>query len=229
VAGEIREELEMSTFSYKDKKYELDKNGFLNDFSIWDKNFAEGMAFDLEIPQGLTKEHWDVINFIRGTFEDTGRCPLVYETCRKNGLNRKELKKLFPTGYLRGACKLAGITYREGFLGQAYIPVTAEDVNVVTVQKNYSMDVRGFLVNPDDWDEFWAAHRAYDMKIHGGKLTEKHWQVIKFLRDHYKNSGEIPNIYDTCEALNLELPELEELFPDGYHRGAIKISGLRMR
>lgn len=219
----------MGIFAYNDSTYELDENGFLNNFADWDENFAEGIARKLQIAKGLTTEHWDVINSIRRIFKETGKCPLVYETCRTNGLSRKELKKLFPTGYLRGACKIAGITYREGFLGQTYIPTTAEDINIITAKKKYTMDVRGFLADPEDWDEIWAAHRAYDMKIHGGKLTEKHWQVIQFLRRFYKDNDQIPTVHQTCEMLNLELPELEELFPDGYHRGAIKIAGLRVR
>ena len=28
---------------------------------------------------------------------------------------------------------------------------------------------------------------------------------------------------------NLKIDELEKLFPDGYHRGAVKLAGLRLR
>jgi tRNA 2-thiouridine synthesizing protein E len=219
----------MPTFACKNKTFEVDSDGFLADFDRWDKDFAEGMASQLNIPHGLTKEHWDVINFIRDSFIRTGRCPLVYETCRMNGLRRKELKKLFPTGYLRGACKLSGITYREGYLGQAHIPMTAEDLNVISVDKTYSVDVRGFLVDPDDWDEYYAVHRAYDMKIPGGKLTDKHWQIIRYLREKFVRDQAVPTVHETCEDNQLDLEELEQLFPDGYHRGAVKIAGLRVR
>jgi tRNA 2-thiouridine synthesizing protein E len=219
----------MSVFTCKDKTYEIDSGGFLVSFSRWDRDFAEGMAPEVGIPLGLTREHWDVINFIRETFINTGRCPLVYETCRMNGLRRRELKKLFPTGYLRGACKLAGITYREGYLGQSLLPATAEDLNIISVDKSYEVDVRGFLLNPDHWDEYYAVHRAYDMKIPGGKLTEKHWKVIKSLRKAFKKTRQVPTIYETCEANQIDLEELERLFPDGYHRGAVKIAGLRVR
>ena len=34
---------------------------------------------------------------------------------------------------------------------------------------------------------------------------------------------------ETCEANDIDLDELEQLFPDGYHRGVIKIAGLRLR
>ena len=219
----------MGAFSFKEKNYEVDGYDFLLDFHNWDENFAEGMAVKLNIPEGLTKEHWDVINYIRKTYKDTGRCPIVYEVCRMTGLNRREYKALFPTGYLRGACKIAGITYKEGYLGQTYLPASADDINIVTANKSYQVDVRGFLLNPDDWDEYYAAHRAYDMKIPGGKLTERHWQIIKFLRDKFTENKTIPTVYETCDQNSIELDELEKLFPDGYHRGAVKIAGLRAR
>ena len=219
----------MATFAYNNKSYEVDDNDFLADFQSWDENFAQGLALKLGIAGGLIKEHLDVLNYIRQAYSDTGRCPLIYETCRANGLSRRNLKALFPTGYLRGACKLAGITYREGYLGQSYLPSTAEDLNVISTSKTYAVDVRGFLIKAGDWDEIWAAHRAYDMKINDGKLTDKHWQVIKFLRQYYDSSGKVPTVYETCENLKIELDELEKLFPDGYHRGAVKIAGLKAR
>ena len=108
----------MGTFNYKGKAYEVDSQDFLEDFRSWNRNFAKGMAQRLGMPGDLTKEQWDVINFIRNSFKATGTCPNIYETCRMCGLVLKELKTLFPTGYLRGACRLAGITYKEGSVGQ---------------------------------------------------------------------------------------------------------------
>ena len=34
--------------------------------------------------------------------------------------------------------------------------------------------------------------------------------------------------YETCADNEVEIEDLERLFPDGYHRGAVKISGLRV-
>ena len=149
------------------------------------------------------------------------------------GLSLKELKIFFPTGYLRGACRLAGITYKEGYVGQnpsdwpTYLAI--KDANVIYEDKTYRVDVRGFLVDPDEWDVYFAIHRAFDMKIPGGKLTDKHWKIIKFLREIYKKNKKVPTVYETCEKNNIELGELEQLFPDGYHRGAVKLAGLRLR
>jgi TusE/DsrC/DsvC family sulfur relay protein len=223
----------MATLDYKGKSYELDSNDFLKNFKSWDKDFAKGMAQRLGMQEDLTKEQWDVINFIQDTYKSTVRCPNVFETCRMCGLRLSELRMFFPTGYLRGACRLAGITHKEGFVGQFpsdWPPYEAsEDVNVISEDKVYHVDVRGFLVNPDDWDQYYAIHRAFDMKIPGGKLTDRHWKIINFLRESYKKNKEVPTVYETCEKNGMDLGELEQLFPDGYHRGAVKIAGLRAR
>jgi tRNA 2-thiouridine synthesizing protein E len=209
--------------------FEVDASGFLIHPEHWNRRFAEQKAVEVGIARGLTREHWDVINYIRNMFRIADRCPLVYETCRHCGLTRNDLKRLFPTGYLRGACKLAGITYREGYLSQTHMPTTAEDLNHIAFKKTYKVDVRGFLIDPNDWDEYFAAFRAHDMKLPGGRLTDDHWRIIKYLRRRYSESGEIPTVYETCEASGIELDQLEQLFPDGYHRGLVKIAGLRVR
>lgn len=222
--------MNMSVLKHKGKSYDLDPNGFLSNPESWDHDFAEGMAPQLKIEKGLTNEHWDIINYIRDTHKKTGLCPTVFETCRMNGLRRKELKKLFPSGYQRGACKLAGITFRDSHKQQElFTAEAAEALHAIASKKSYTVDMRGFLMDPDQWDEHYAIHRAYEMKIPGGKLTEKHWKVINFLRESYKKNNEIPTVYDTCDANDLELEDLEKLFPDGYHRGAVKIAGLRLK
>ncbi len=61
------------------------------------------------------------------------------------------------------------------------------------------------------------------------KLNESHWQIIRFLREFFRKNHRVPTVYETCESLRLSIEELERLFPDGYHRGAVKIAGLRVR
>jgi len=209
--------------------FDVDEAGFLIQAEQWTRHFAEEKASDVGIPKGLTREHWDVIDFIRKTYEKSGRCPLIFETCRQCGLTRHDLKRLFPAGYLRGACKLAGVTYREGYLSQSYLPRTGEDIGFITSKKVYLVDVRGFLINSGDWDEYFAAYRAFDMKIPGGGLTDDHWRIIKYMRKCYTETGKVPTVYDACDDNKIELDELERLFPDGYHRGLVKIAGLRVR
>ncbi len=220
----------MKTITYKGKTFEIDDLGFLIDYRQWSREFAEALALNLNIAEGLNDRHWQVINFIRDTMKEMGKCPLVYQTCKQNGLRLKDLRELFPTGYLRGACKLAGLSYREGYLNHySYLPLEEPQPSaVITQDKAYCTDVRGFLINPDDWDESFALHRAQDMKM-PVSLSDKHWQIIRFLRDSYYKNHIVPTVYETSEAFNLEIEELGDLFPDGYHRGAVKIAGLRVR
>ena len=219
----------METQILNGKEYKIDSLGFLIDHREWDENFAKAIAPSVGIDNSLTKIHWQVIHFIRDSFAKYGRCPLIYQTCRLNGLRLRELKELFPSGHLRGACKLAGLTYKEGYLNHyTLLPVDGEEAAVIRRDKTYKVDVRGFLADPDEWDEQFAIHKAYELKVPDG-LTEDHWKIIYRLRSSYKNSGQVPTVYETCDANEIELEQLEKLFPDGYHRGAVKIAGLRVR
>lgn len=208
--------------------YDLDMGGYLMNPAQWDEGFAEWMAPQVNVLSGLTKMHWDVIHFIRSIYHQTGRVPLLHETCRANGLHLADLSRLFPTGYLRGACKLAGVTYKEGYVGDSWLPKPVITTTSDLPEKIYQVDVRGFLVNPDDWDERFAAFKAHEMKM-PEKITDKHWQIIHFLRDRFRSNGVVPTVYETCEAHDLEIEDLQRLFPDGYHRGAVKLAGLRCR
>jgi tRNA 2-thiouridine synthesizing protein E len=218
----------MSTFTFENKAYPVDTEEFLSDFNEWDENFARGMAPKVGIISGLSEDHWKIINFIRDFFKRTGKCPLVYETCRMNRLHLQEMKKLFHVGYLRGACKLAGVTYKEGYLDQSWAEELSERVTSGDKEKKtYEVNIRGYLMNPHEWDKNYAIYKAHEMKM--PKLTDKHWQVINFLRQSFEKNNLVPTIYETCEAIGIDLEELQKLFPDGYHRGAVKIAGLRTR
>jgi len=217
----------MSTFEFANKTYPIDNDEFLADFNAWDEDFARGMAPKLGIISGLSEDHWREIYFIRDYYKKTGKCPLVYETTRINRLHLQELKKLFPTGYLRGACKLAGITYREGYLEQSWVEGFAEQITAAEEGKTYEINLRGFLVNPSQWDKRYALYRAWEMKM--PKLTDKHWQILEFLRQRFAENNLVPTVYETCEANHIELEELQRLFPDGYHRGPVKLAELRVR
>jgi len=217
----------MSTLTFANKTYPVDSDEYLSEFNAWDENFARAMAPKTGIISGLSEDHWRIIHFIRDYYQKTGKCPLVFETARMNRLHLQELKKLFPAGYLRGACKLAGITYKEGYLDQSWAEGFAEQVTEGEEGKTYAINIHGFLINPFQWDKRYALHRAWEMKM--PKLTERHWQIIEFLRKRYVEDNIVPTVYEACEMNNMTLDELQRLFPDGYHRGAVKIAGLRVR
>lgn len=220
----------MKTVSFNNQSYEVDDQNFLVDPAAWDENFAAGMAVTLGMEDGLTDLHWQVIRFIRDTFRKKKVCPLVYKTCQKFDLSSARLKELFPTGYLRGACLLAGISYVWlNYYGNLY-PAPAEGKPGVVRKppekdKTYRITALGFLADPDQWDEAFAANRAYELNVKGG-LTERHWQIIYFMRRFYAKAGRLPTVYECCSANQIDMDELKKLFPAGYHRGVVKISGL---
>lgn len=218
----------MGVLKFKNKVFKTDTADFLLNFKDWSEEFSEGLAGQLKIETGLTPKHWEVIGYIRKTFEETGRCPAVYQTCRMNNLRLKGLKDLFPTGYLRGACKLAGITYRESGVSPVWLGKPPDETKPRPEDRVYNINAFGFLLDPLEWDEEYCKFKAEEMKIPGG-LTEQHWRVIKYLRRSFEARGEVPTILEICDELALELEDLETLFPDGYHRGAVKLAGLRAR
>ena len=233
----------METLTFRGKSYRIDDHGFLQDWREWDEGFAEGAAPEAGVGGGLTEKHWEVLRFIRAKFQETGVCPLVYNTCRSLGLRLRDLETLFPRGYLRGACRLAGITYRDRFVdyfGERAVPtpVLEQEPGTVGVPvrvpsaaalrgKVYRVDAWGFLVDPTEWDALYASNKAREMKLPG--LSEKHWRVLDYLRTQFEETGTVPTVIQCCHANGLELEELEELFPDGYHRGAVKLAGLCVR
>ncbi len=81
----------------------------------------------------------------------------------------------------------------------------------------------GFLVNPDDWTEEMAAELAKEEGIE--ELTDMHWKVINFMRQEYKEKGQIPTIRRIKNA-GIPIKDLYQLFPDGPAKKAAKIAGL---
>ncbi len=222
----------MRTVIIKEKNYEVDDQNFLIDPEKWDRDFAAGMAGEIGMAGPLTEAHWKIIDFIRNRFKETYVCPVVHETTEALGLDLKSLKGLFPTGYLRGACLLAGISYYFGWVYYFEEPYRVEcqkgagGAKIIRPgQKTYRVDLFGSLVDPSEWDEDFARRKAYEMNMKGG-LTEKHWQIIKYLRDRFQQDKAIPTIYDCCEANQVDIKDIARLFPTGYHRGAVKIAGL---
>ena len=242
----------MQTLDTKNKIYILDDDGFLVNPAEWDEDFAEGMAPRLGITNGLTSSHWDVLRFIRATYLETGSCPIVYKTCRANKLSVQDLQRLFPFGYQRGACKLAGLSFMIAVLKQAeldfqreaskiaglsfktagvstpFYPIPETPIGPIPIDKRvYRVNVQGFLIDPNEWDEDFAIFKARELQM-AGSLGEKHWQIIRYMRSEFEKKDEIPTVFATCEAVGIDMDELEELFPSGYHRGAVKIAGLNL-
>ncbi len=98
--------------------------------------------------------------------------------------------------------------------------------------KTIETDDEGYLQNLDDWNKDIADYLA---KSEGVALTEKHWELINWIRDYFakfqvapaikslaKEVGKLENIEDKKEANKF----LYELFPEGPAKQLAKIAGL---
>jgi tRNA 2-thiouridine synthesizing protein E len=179
------------------------------------------MAKQIGIYEGLTEEHWKFINYLRKKFLEENTVPVVVYACADNNLKLQDLRRLFPTGYHRGACKIAGINYKFMFNSNHWL--TYETPRLLS--SKYKMTSTGFLENFEDWTEDFAHYIISEWKLPSG-LTEMHRQIIQYLRDFYKKNKNIPTVFETCENNQLKLNQLLELFPEGYRRGACRVAGL---
>lgn len=211
----------MSTVTFGDKTYALDDHGFLDPSDQWDEAFAEGMARSLGIHGGLTERHWQVIQYLRKKFLEEKTVPVVVAACADNKMRLAEMRARFPTGYHRGACKIAGINHR--FMYETNYWLTYE--TAPPPKPRYTLDTLGFLQEFDEWDEEFVALAMREVD-ESATPTERHWEVLRYLRDFYERRGTIPTIYETCNANDLSLEELRDLFPAGYRRGACRAAGL---
>ena len=102
----------------------------------------------------------------------------------------------------------------------------AIEVNGQTVD----VGANGYLVNVEDWREDVAKAMA---EIEGIALTDKHWDLINYLRDEYiNNAGNQPNTRNIVKAMSEKWNEkigqkdVYELFPKDPSKQGGRIAGL---
>ena len=86
------------------------------------------------------------------------------------------------------------------------------------------VDDEGFLVDPEQWTRDVGAEIARENGI--PELTERHWQVITFMRDTYLETGTAPSIRTLGKASGVPVKELYALFPKGPAKLAAKVGGI---
>ncbi len=90
--------------------------------------------------------------------------------------------------------------------------------------KVFEVDGDGFLSNPEVWNEEVASLFAKSDGIE--EMNEKHWAIVKIIRNNYEEKGNAPMIRTICKETGLRLREIYELFPLGPARGACRVAGL---
>lgn len=85
-------------------------------------------------------------------------------------------------------------------------------------------DAEGFLTDPAQWNEQIAEAVAADNGI--PELTDRHWLVVRFMRDRYLQTGTAPSIRSLGKESGVPIKELYQLFPKGPAKLAAKIGGI---
>jgi tRNA 2-thiouridine synthesizing protein E len=85
-------------------------------------------------------------------------------------------------------------------------------------------DAEGFLVDASEWDEELAAEIARENGI--PELTDRHWLVVRFMRDRFLTTGSAPSIRALGKESGVPIKELYQLFPKGPAKLAAKIGGI---
>ncbi len=88
------------------KTISVTEEGFMTDFSQWDKSIAEAIAAENQV--ALSSRHWEVLNYIQTEYKN--EVPLSIRKIGKSGVvDIKEFYQLFPVAPLKTATKIAGI------------------------------------------------------------------------------------------------------------------------
>lgn len=87
-----------------------------------------------------------------------------------------------------------------------------------------TVDDEGFFTDPGQWTEAMAPEIAIGEGI--GELTDRHWQVVKFMRHEYEEKGGAPNVRALAKSSGVSIKELYELFPKGPAKLSAKVAGV---
>ena len=96
----------------------IDDEGYLIDPLQWNENIAEQFAVQENIE--LTRDHWDAIRFMRDYYSEHQIAPDVRHVMkhlaeRLGPESRNAIFELFPYGYVKQACKIAGMKRPRGW------------------------------------------------------------------------------------------------------------------
>ena len=86
------------------------------------------------------------------------------------------------------------------------------------------VDAEGFLSDPQQWEERNAEAIAAENGV--PQLTDRHWLVVRFMRDRYLQTGTAPSIRSLGKESGVPVKELYQLFPKGPAKLAAKIGGI---
>ena len=86
------------------------------------------------------------------------------------------------------------------------------------------LNEEGFFVHPEAWSEEMVPDLARREGI--DPLTDRHWQVIRFMRAEYLTKGTGPTVRVLGKTSGVSIKELYQLFPNGPAKIAAKMAGI---
>jgi len=87
-----------------------------------------------------------------------------------------------------------------------------------------TVDDEGFFTDPGQWTGPMAEQIAREQGIE--TLTDRHWQVLKFMRAEFAAKGTGPTVRVLGKTSGVSVKELYQLFPKGPAKTAAKIAGI---
>ena len=81
----------------------------------------------------------------------------------------------------------------------------------------------GYMTDYKQWTEEVAFAIAEDEGI---TLTDRHWEVIRFARAVFAETGDSPTLRQITKQTDVSMKEMYQLFPDGPAKKAAMIAGL---
>ncbi|MBW2063172.1 MAG: TusE/DsrC/DsvC family sulfur relay protein [Deltaproteobacteria bacterium] len=103
----------MAIVEFKNNKFEVDEDGFLQGFDTWNEDWVEYVKEQEGITE-VTEEHWKIIRMLQEYYEKNGIAPMVRILSKVTGYKLKKIYELFPSGPGKGACKMAGLAKPTG-------------------------------------------------------------------------------------------------------------------
>jgi tRNA 2-thiouridine synthesizing protein E len=98
----------MAELEFKGKKFDVDEDGFILDYSQFCDEWVEYVKAQEGIDE-LTEEHKLVVKVLQEYYEKNGIAPMVRVLSKLTKFKLKHIYELFPSGPGKGACKMAGL------------------------------------------------------------------------------------------------------------------------
>lgn len=92
---------------------EVDENGFIQEPEKWSEAVAEDLA-RIENASPMDTDRWKLITFMRNYYLEYGTAPPIRMLIKKTGFDLQHIFQLFPSGPIKGVCKVAGLPKPDG-------------------------------------------------------------------------------------------------------------------